>query len=44
MTRLLVALALALLLTSCATSGGPLLSSHGVDYAPSFNPNEGDAG
>ena len=44
MKRMLVAFALALTLIGCAASGGPILSSHGVDYAPSFNPNEGDAG
>ena len=43
MKRLLVAFVLALPLIGCAASGGgsPMLSSHGVDYAPSFNPNEG---
>jgi hypothetical protein len=39
---LAVALAVALSLLGCAanTGGGPL-SSHGVDYAPSFNPESG---
>jgi hypothetical protein len=37
---LAVALALALSVTGCAAGAGPV-SSHGVDYAPSFNPNEG---
>ena len=43
---LVAALALVLAMTGCATTGttgavGPV-SSHGVDYAPSFNPNEGE--
>jgi hypothetical protein len=40
---LAAALALALSMTGCAAPGaaGPV-SSHGVDYAPSFNPNEGE--
>jgi hypothetical protein len=38
-----VALALTLSMTGCAATGpgGGALSSHGVDYVPSFNPNEG---
>jgi hypothetical protein len=43
---LAVALALALFMTGCAataTGPGPL-ASHGVDYVPSFNPNEGVGG
>jgi hypothetical protein len=40
-----VALAVALSLLGCAANaGGGPLSSHGVDYAPSFNPNEGAGG
>jgi hypothetical protein len=41
---LAVALALALSLLGCAANAGSPLSSHGVDYAPSFNPNEGAGG
>jgi hypothetical protein len=40
LVRLAVALALALSMMGCATGAVPL-SSHGVDYAPSFNPEEG---
>jgi hypothetical protein len=42
---LAVVLAVALSLLGCAanTGGGPL-SSHGVDYAPSFNPESGVGG
>jgi hypothetical protein len=36
---LAAALALVLATMGCAASGP--LSSHGVDYAPSFNPEEG---
>ena len=36
-----VALTLALSIAGCAATGSGSLSSHGVDYAPSFNPNEG---
>jgi hypothetical protein len=39
---LAVALAAALFVAGCATTGP--LSSHGVDYAPSFNPEEGVGG
>jgi hypothetical protein len=39
---LVAAFALVLPLMSCASA--PALSSHGVDYAPSFNPNEVSAG
>jgi hypothetical protein len=39
---LAAALALVLAAMGCATSGP--LSSHGVDYAPSFNPEEGVGG
>ena len=35
---LAVALALALSMMGCAATGSGPLSSHGVDYAPSFNP------
>ncbi len=39
---LAVALALTLSMTGCVATGpGGPLSSHGVDYAPSFNPEEG---
>ena len=38
---LAVALALALSVMGCAATGPGPLSSHGVDYAPSFNPEEG---
>ena len=38
---LAVALALALSVMGCAATGSGPLSSHGVDYAPSFNPEEG---
>jgi hypothetical protein len=38
---LAVALALALSMMGCAATGSGPLSSHGVDYAPSFNPEEG---
>ena len=41
---LAVALTLALSIAGCAATGsgpGPL-SSHGVDYAPSFNPKSGE--
>ena len=39
---LAVALALTLSMAGCAaTDPGVPLSSHGVDYAPSFNPEEG---
>jgi hypothetical protein len=41
---LAVALALALAMTGCAATGPGPLSSHGVDYAPSFNPEEGVGG
>jgi hypothetical protein len=41
---LAVPLALALSMTGCAATASGPLSSHGVDYAPSFNPNEGDGG
>jgi hypothetical protein len=44
---LTVVFALALSMTGCASTGSggrPPLSSHGVDYAPSFNPNEGEGG
>jgi hypothetical protein len=43
---LVVALALAVSMTGCAaTATGPSpLASHGVDYVPSFNPNEGVGG
>ena len=37
---LAVALALALSTMACAAGAGPV-GSHGVDYAPSFNANEG---
>jgi hypothetical protein len=44
---LAAALALALSTMGCAAGGagsaGPL-SSHGVDYAPSFNPESGNGG
>jgi hypothetical protein len=40
-----VALALTLSLMGCAANaGGGPLSSHGVDYAPSFNPESGNGG
>ena len=35
------AVALALAVVACAATGSVPLSSHGVDYAPSFNPEEG---
>ena len=39
---LAAALALALSTMGCAAGSAPgPLSSHGVDYAPSFNPEEG---
>ena len=40
---LAAALALALSMTGCAAPDamGPV-STHGVDYAPSFNPDEGE--
>jgi hypothetical protein len=38
---LVVAFALALPLPLMSCASGPPLSSHGVDYAPSFNPEEG---
>jgi hypothetical protein len=41
---LAVALALVLAMTGCAATGPGPLSSHGVDYAPSFNPEEGVGG
>ena len=41
---LAVALTLALSIAGCAATGPGPLSSHGVDYAPSFNPNEGSGG
>jgi hypothetical protein len=43
---LAVALALALSMTGCAATatGQSPLASHGVDYVPSFNPNEGVGG
>ena len=37
---LAVALALALATMGCATTGP--LATHGVDYAPSFNPESGE--
>ena len=39
---LAVALALALSTMGCAATGSGPLSSHGVDYAPSFNPESGE--
>jgi hypothetical protein len=42
LVALAAALALVLAAMGCATSGP--LSSHGVDYAPSFNPEEGVGG
>ena len=36
-----VALALVLSVMGCAVTGSSPLSSHGVDYAPSFSPEEG---
>ena len=39
---LAVALALALSTMACAAGAGPV-GSHGVDYGPSFNANEGGA-
>jgi hypothetical protein len=39
---LAVALAVALSMMGCAASGSGPLSSHGVDYAPSFNPVSGE--
>jgi hypothetical protein len=45
LVRLAVALALTLAMTGCAATGpGSPLSSHGVDYAPSFNPESGVGG
>ena len=41
---LAVALSLALAMTGCVATGPGPLSSHGVDYAPSFNPEEGVGG
>jgi hypothetical protein len=41
---LVVPLALALSLLGCAAGAGGPLSSHGVDYAPSFNAEEGVGG
>jgi hypothetical protein len=42
---LAVALALTLSMTGCAATGpGAPLSSHGVDYYPSFNPVDVDPG
>jgi hypothetical protein len=41
---LAVALTAALSVAGCAATGSGPLSSHGVDYAPSFNPNEGVGG
>jgi hypothetical protein len=41
---LVAALAVALSMMGCAASGAGPLSSHGVDYAPSFNPEEGVGG
>jgi hypothetical protein len=41
---LAVALALAFSMTGCAATGPGPLGSHGVDYVPSFNPNEGVGG
>jgi hypothetical protein len=38
---LAAALALALFTMGCAAGSAGPLSSHGVDYAPSFNPEEG---
>ena len=37
-------LALVLAAMGCAATGPGPLSSHGVDYAPSFNPEEGSGG
>lgn len=39
---LAVALALVLSMMGCAAGAGSPLSSHGVDYAPSFNPESGE--
>jgi hypothetical protein len=41
---LAVAVALGLSMTGCAATGPGPLASHGVDYVPSFNPNEGVGG
>jgi hypothetical protein len=42
--RKLALLVVILSMTGCAAAGPGPLASHGVDYAPSFNPNEGVGG
>ena len=41
LVRLAAAFALVLAATGCAATGSAPLSSHGIDYAPSFNAEEG---